>query len=268
VVDRVEEAADVGIEHPVHALAHDRRVQRRESLMRIPPRPEAVGEPEEVDFVDGAQRLGHRALDDLVLQGRHAKRTPPAIGFRDVDTPYRLRPVAPGVDPCAEVLEVGLQVLLVVRHRHPIDSRTGLPLLTPERPFERLDVDMMQQGGEPGLDGDVGRRVHPCEVRRQGNPALCPDPAPLARVPSGLAPSLGASRFLRRRHRYYEPVRLPTSARTAAPATPRHHPPPETNPADPVGPLMFRRMLFMRDAAFDPGGATSSRIAMTHVLPS
>ena len=77
-----------------------------------------------------------------------------------------------------------------------------------------------------------------------------------------------ASRFLRRRHRYYEPVRLPTSARPAAPAMPRHHPPPKTNPADPVGPLMFRRMLFMRDAAFDPGGATSSRVTTTHVLPS
>jgi len=31
---------------------------------------------------------------------------------------------------------------------------------------------------------------------------------------------------------------------------------------------MFQRMLFMRDAAFDPGEAMSSRVAMTHVLPS
>ena len=125
-------------------------------LVRVPPRPEAVGEPEEVDLVDGAQHLGDRTLDDLVLQSRHAERALPAIGFRDVDAPHRLRPVAPGVDPRAEVLEVGLQVLLVVRHRDPIDSRTGLPLLSPERSFERLDVDMMQQGGEPGLDGRVG----------------------------------------------------------------------------------------------------------------
>ena len=95
VVDRVEEAADVGIEHPVHALAHHRRMQRRESLMRVPSRPEAVGEAEEVDLVDGAQHLGDRALDDLVLQRRHAERALPAIGFRDVDAPNRLRPVAP-----------------------------------------------------------------------------------------------------------------------------------------------------------------------------
>jgi hypothetical protein len=51
-------------------------------------------------------------------------------------------------------------------------------------------------------------------------------------------------------------------------ASPRLHPPPETNLADPVGPLMFQRVLFMRETAFDPGEAMSSRIAMTHVLPS
>ena len=155
----IEEAADVGIEHPVHALAHDRCPQRRQSLVRVPPRPEAVGEPEEVDFVDGAQRLGHRALDDLVLQGRHTERTPPSICFRDVDTPDRLRPVASGVDARAEVLEIGLQVLLVVPHRDPINSRTCLPLLAPERSFERRGVNVMQQGRETGLDGFAGRHV-------------------------------------------------------------------------------------------------------------
>src|ERR1051325_6736402 len=126
----------------------------------------------------------------------------------------------------------------------------------------------MQQGGEAGLDGHAGRRVHPGEIGRQGDPALRPDPAPLAWVPSGLAPSLGTSRFLRRGHQYYEPVRLPTSARMAAPAEPRRPPPPATIPADPVGPLMFQRMLSMRDPAFDPGGASPSRIATAHMLPS
>jgi hypothetical protein len=55
---------------------------------------------------------------------------------------------------------------------------------------------VMQQGGKPGLDGRAGRRVHPCEIGWHGNPALGPDLAPLARVPSGLVPSLGAPRFL------------------------------------------------------------------------
>ena len=33
-------------------------------------------------------------------------------------------------------------------------------------------------------------------------------------------------------------------------------------------PLRFRRVPFGRDVAFDPGGATASRIAMPHMLPS
>jgi hypothetical protein len=49
---------------------------------------------------------------------------------------------------------------------------------------------------------------------------------------------------------------------------PRRHPPLETNPADPVGPLMFRRLPSMRDAAYDPDEATPSRIATAHMLPS
>ena len=32
--------------------------------------------------------------------------------------------------------------------------------------------------------------------------------------------------------------------------------------------LRFRRVPFGRDVAFDPGGATASRIAMPHMLPS
>jgi hypothetical protein len=33
-------------------------------------------------------------------------------------------------------------------------------------------------------------------------------------------------------------------------------------------PLRFRRVPFGRDVAFDPGGATASRVAMPHMLPS
>ena len=94
------------------------------------PGPEAVGEPEEVDLIDGAQHLGDRALDDLVFQRRHAEWSLAAIGFRDVDPPHRLWPVASGMDPLAEVLEVDLQILFVGRHSYPIDSRARLPLLS------------------------------------------------------------------------------------------------------------------------------------------
>jgi hypothetical protein len=42
VVNRIEEAADVSIEHPPHALAHDRRVKRRPQRIKS----EAIWEDE------------------------------------------------------------------------------------------------------------------------------------------------------------------------------------------------------------------------------
>src|SRR5262245_6851586 len=127
--------------------------------MRVPPWPEAVGEPEEVGLVDGAQHLSDRSLDDLVLQGRDTERALPAIGLWDVDASNRLRSVASGVDTHHQILKVGLQVLRILVHRYPVDSRTCPPLLTPKRPCERLDIKVMQQSSESGLGGLAGRCV-------------------------------------------------------------------------------------------------------------
>jgi hypothetical protein len=88
-------------------------VNRRKSLVWVPSRPEAVAEPGEIDFVDGAQHLGDRTLDDLVLQRRHAERSLPAIVFGNEDAPNRLWPVVLGVDARAEIPEIAFQILLV-----------------------------------------------------------------------------------------------------------------------------------------------------------
>jgi hypothetical protein len=53
----------------------------------LPPRPEAVGETEEVRLVDGVQHLHHRALHDLVLQRGDAERPLPTVGLEDVLPP-------------------------------------------------------------------------------------------------------------------------------------------------------------------------------------
>jgi hypothetical protein len=66
--------------------------------------PKAIGEPAKVGFVDGTQHLGDCALDNLVLQRRHAEWPLPAIGFGNIDPLHR--PVATGVDPFAEITEV------------------------------------------------------------------------------------------------------------------------------------------------------------------
>jgi hypothetical protein len=173
VVDGIEEGADVDIEHEVHALRHQGLVQSVQGRVRAPPRPEAVAEPEKVGLVDGVQHLGHRALDDLVLQCRNAERAETAVSFRDVGSAHRLGPVLSAMDPFVQTLEIGLQIPLVVLHRHPIDARTGRTPLSPERPFERSDIDVMQQCREPRLARTSGRLVHTREVRLQGLPAQC-----------------------------------------------------------------------------------------------
>jgi len=87
-------------------------------------------------------------------------------------------------------LEVRFQVLLVLLHHHPIDSRARCAPLSLERSFERGDIDVMQQRREPGLARSPGRRVHTQKVRQQGLPALCLALRRLRRDPSQLAPSL------------------------------------------------------------------------------
>ena len=66
-------------------------------------RSEPVREPQKVGLVDGAQHLGHRPLDHLVLERWHPNRALPTTRFRDVHASDRLRPVASAVHPIAQV---------------------------------------------------------------------------------------------------------------------------------------------------------------------
>ena len=63
-----------------------------------------------------------------------------------------------------------------------------------------------------------------------------------------------------------------TSHARASSASVPHLPDADQSALQPVWPdmrsLRFRRVPFGRDVAFDPGGATASRIAMPHILPS
>ena len=150
VIDRVEEAADVRVEHPVHVLRHERRMQRPQRLVRIPARPKSIGETHEVDFVDGTEHLGHRTLDNLVLQGWDAQRPLSTVGFRDVHAADRQRPESSTMHAVTQVLQLPRQALFVGRDRFPVDSRRRMALQSTERSRERLDIHVMQQRRESG----------------------------------------------------------------------------------------------------------------------
>ena len=146
-------------------------------------------------------------------------------------------------------------------------GRGGNPSAKLTRPGS-LPSANRQQRCEAGSSVFLRCLAHPRERHRQGDPALRPDLGALVQVPLGLAPSLHAPRFLRRLHRYYEPVRLPVSARNRALVFPRSAPPPATKLADPTGSPGFRRRPFARGTVLDPGGASPSRVSTAHTRPS
>src|SRR5262249_11895078 len=158
----------------------------------------------------------------------------------------------------AEVGQFVLQALLIARDCLPIDTWCRPPFHPPKCAVQRLHVHVMQQRCEPRPLVPPCCLVHPHEIRRQGDPALRPALGALARNSLVLAPSLHAPRFLRRLHRYYEPVRLPASARRCAPVTPCAAPPSTTSSMAPAGSPRFRERPFEHDAVHDPGGATPS----------
>ena len=86
--NRVEEFADVTIDHPVDLAPIDTDRERIERIMCPTPGPEPVAEPQEFRLLDRRQDcLRHGLLNDLVLYGRDAERSCTAIRLRDVHPP-------------------------------------------------------------------------------------------------------------------------------------------------------------------------------------
>jgi len=72
VTDVVEEALDIGIEHPVHALLLQPRIERIERLMRVTSWPKPIRKAPEVRLIDFIEHGHHGLLNNLVLQRRDA----------------------------------------------------------------------------------------------------------------------------------------------------------------------------------------------------
>src|SRR3989442_956685 len=217
VVEGIEEATDIGIEHPVHLPRQDADRERVQCLMRIAPRPKPVGEAEEVDLVDRVQDLDDGALDDLVLQCGNAERPQPPVRLRDVRSADRLRSVRSPLQPSGEVQQVGLEILSVVPPCLPIDPGGGVPLQREVGVPQAIDgIDVVEERGEPLLPVPPRCLTYSLERARRACPALGPERVTLGRVSLGPPPSLRhlRGRFLgvvRWLPGYYGAVRLPTS---------------------------------------------------------
>src|SRR5579885_360664 len=218
VGDPIEKALDVQVEHPVHLLRQQSRVERIQRPMRAAPRSEPVGEAEKVGFVDGVQHLDRRTLDNLVFQRRYAERPLPPIGLGDVHPTNRLGPVRSSFQPRGKVLEILFQFLTVMPPRLPVHARRGFPLQAEVGPAKRFQVvDVVQERGEPQLPILLGCLTYPLQRAGRVGPARCPARVLLRQVPFGQTPSLRPLRpsayeltgVVRGLLRYYGSVRLP-----------------------------------------------------------
>ena len=152
------------------------------------------------------------------------------------------------------MLKVALQRLLVFRHRHPINPGTGCAPLPPECPFERGDVDVMQQCREPCSTRSSGRLIHTPEVRQQGLPAQCPALRlfrrdPVLPLPFSITsfPSVTSSIL------WSGPTPIRDAANCGCPSFVA---PIGDQPMDADGPHRFRNGPFGRDVVQAPGGAS------------
>jgi site-specific DNA recombinase len=216
VVDGIEKPTDVGIEHPVHLLRQQARIERIQRAVRTATGSKPVGEAEEVRFVDRAEDLHGGALDDLVFQHGYAERSLSPVGLRYVDPANRPCPVRSAFQPCAEVLEVLLQVVTVGFPRLSVDAGRSRPLEVAVGGTQRVGVvDVVQERCEPELPVLDRCLSYPFERTRHVLPALNPGRVLLVRVSLGRAASLHLLRsrlqsgIVRRLPRYYWPVRLP-----------------------------------------------------------
>src|SRR6267143_707897 len=215
----IEKAFDVQIEHPVHFLRQQSRVQRVQRLMLAAPWSEPVRKIEKVSFVDSVQHLDRRALDYFVFQRRDPERSLPPVGLRDKHPTHRLRSVRSSLQPFGKILEMHFQLLPVMPPRLPVYAWRGFLLQAEVGHAQRFQVvDVVQERREPQLLILSCCLTYPLQRTRRVFPARCPGHVLLWQVPFGQTLSLHPLRgrlpgLVRGLLRYCRSVRLPRSVR-------------------------------------------------------
>lgn len=127
--------------------------------VRVTPWPEAIGEPAKVGVSDGTEHFTDRAPGRSYPRERALQVS--VFRHRLLECKH-VAPAVAGSDPCgpfAEIAEILLQPLLILCHTHSIDACACLPLLPSECTVKRIQIDVMQQCGEPSLGNLSGCRV-------------------------------------------------------------------------------------------------------------
>ena len=122
MIDRVEEAADIRIQHPVYLPLGDSHPDRIQRFMLAAFRSESVAESEKVLLLDLVQYPYHRLLDYLVLQRGYPDWSLSTIRL---GYPYPLRglcPISATLYPVMEVRYPALQTFTILLPCHIVHS--------------------------------------------------------------------------------------------------------------------------------------------------
>jgi hypothetical protein len=113
--------------------------------MLAAPRPETIGEPHKILFVNLVEDRPYGLLNDLIFQGCDAQGTLPPIGFRNVGSLGRLRSIRSPMDSAMQIRQLLMEVRLILFPRHAVDSRRGFPLQSVKAYPQQIDGNVVEQ---------------------------------------------------------------------------------------------------------------------------
>ena len=144
MVDGVEKALNVCIEHPVHSPFGEADIQGVQPVMGRAPRPETIGKSKEVHLVDGVEYRSDCMLDDFVGQGSDAQGALMSVRLGDVGPLGGLRTIGPAMNSLMQVVQPLLQIFLVATPCDAVDSGRSLPFKVIEAFPELCDSHVME----------------------------------------------------------------------------------------------------------------------------
>ena len=184
-----EVVPEIQVEHPAHLLL-DPDHERVQRMVWTSPGPKPVGKPEEVRLEDSVQHLHHRPLQDLVLQRSDTERPQPPVRLRYEHPPRRSRPVRAPVNTGMKIPKVLLEIHAVVLPRHPVHPRRGLGLKRQIGRPQAIDVDVVQERGEPRFLVRPCHSAHAIQITERALPGTESGARFAGRVSLGWSPSL------------------------------------------------------------------------------
>ena len=213
VIEMIEKPTNVCVQHIVHPLRLQRYRQRIQRLMLAAPRSEPIGESHKVFLINLVEDDRHGLLDQLVFQRRHAQRSLPSVGFRDIGSPRWLGSIRSAMDATVQILQPTFQPRLILLPGHAVYSGCRFSLHPIEAFPQPINAQMVEQGGELQLLVLLCCLPHTRQPLGHASPALRREHVELSSVLLDQRPSLPTLRklaivFVRMVHRYYAAVRL------------------------------------------------------------